>query len=306
MEDRKGSLWVGYELMGVTQLQVSDDRGFRFVYPSGQDRSSGTDAEVVRAVHYGRFEGFEDCLLIADKQGEVVWMDSTWTRRRTLQLADNVYCFAQDPDGGLWMGTRGSGIWHKGSYLRHDEEDEASLSNDDVYSLLFDRKGTLWAGTLGGGLCRASDWKAGSVRFDRFFQDSYGERRVRSLAQDSNGMIWAGTSHGVLIFDPEGIGEGEGAVIRLTCAVSSSREAAGRSFPNWAAALQSRRFLLRPKVTGICSSCTSTVAKVSATTWCKALEKTVRAGCGLPPSWAFRALTPKPTGSKKASSHPPA
>ncbi len=219
MEDRKGSLWVGYELMGVTQLQVSDDRGFRFVYPSGQDHSSGTDAEVVRAVHYGRFERFEgceDCLLIADKQGEVVWMDSTWTRRRTLQLADNVYCFAQDPDGGLWMGTRGSGIWHKGSYLRHDEEDGASLSNDDVYSLLFDRKGTLWAGTLGGGLCRASDWKAGSVRFDRFFQDSYGERRVRSLTQDSNGMIWAGTSHGVLIFDPEGIGEGEGAVIRLT------------------------------------------------------------------------------------------
>ena len=213
MEDRKGSLWIGYELMGVTQLHISDDTGFRFVYPSGQNHSLGTDAEVVRAVLY---DHFKDCLLIADKQSGVIWFDSTLTSRRTMQLADNAYCFAQDPEGGLWMGTRGSGIWYEGKYFRHNDEDEASLSNDDVYSLLFDRKGTLWAGTLGGGLCRAFDWKDGKVRFDRFFQNSYGERRIRSLAQDSNGLIWAGTSHGVMIFNPERMNGGEKEVFRLT------------------------------------------------------------------------------------------
>ena len=52
MEDRTGSLWLGYELMGITQLQVSEEKGFRFVYPSGNKQSLGKDAEAVRAVYY--------------------------------------------------------------------------------------------------------------------------------------------------------------------------------------------------------------------------------------------------------------
>ena len=213
MEDRTGSLWLGYELMGITQLQVSEEKGFQFVYPSGNKHSLGTEAEAVRAVYY---DEQADLLVIADKQHGVAWYDSTLTRRRVLRVDNNAYCIAQDPDGGLWLGTRGSGIWHEGSYLRQNPDDGSSLSNNDVYSIFFDRKETLWVGTLGGGLCRARDWRAEKVLFDRFFQEGYGVRRVRSLVQDANGMIWAGTSHGVMVFDPEHIDEGEDGIVRLT------------------------------------------------------------------------------------------
>ncbi len=213
IEDRSGSLWIGYELMGITQLQISDQTGFHFIYPSGQNHSIGTDAEVVRAVYYD--QGVNQ-LVIADKKRTVASVDSMLTRKRVLQLEDNAYCIAQDPDGEYWFGTRGSGIWHNGKYLQKDSEDKTSLSNDDVYCIFFDHKGTLWVGTLGGGLCRARDWRARRVEFDRFFQGSYGIRRVRVLAQDSNGMIWAGTSHGVLVFDPEKLDEQEQGVYAFT------------------------------------------------------------------------------------------
>ena len=213
MEDRTGSLWVGYEQMGITQLQIFDETGFRFVDPSVGERSSGTSAAVVRAVHYDKLA---DQFVIADKQRCVTWYDSALNKQRSLRVDDNVYCITQDPDGGYWLGTRGSGIWHEGRYLRHNPDDGSSLSNDDVYSIFFDREGTLWAGTLGGGLCRARDWRAEKVLFDRFFQEGYGVRRVRSLVQDDNGMIWAGTSHGVMVFDPEHLDDKEETVARLT------------------------------------------------------------------------------------------
>ena len=213
MEDRTGSLWIGYEQMGVTQLHISDETGFHFVYPSGGTHTLGTDAEVVRAVHD---DEQADLLVIADKQRGVAWYDSTLNRQRSLRVDDNAYCIAKDPDGGYWLGTRGSGIWHEGRYLRHSPIDDSSLSNNDVYSIFFDQEGTLWVGTLGGGLCRARDWRAEKVEFDHFFQDSYGVRRVRSLAQDANGIIWAGTSHGVMVFDPKRMDEGEDVIVRLT------------------------------------------------------------------------------------------
>ncbi len=200
LEDRSGSLWVGYELMGITQLRISDESGFSHIYPSGQGNASGNDADVVRAVYY---DHSADQLLIADRKRSVTWMDSHLNRSRVLHLDDNAYCITQDPDGELWIGTRGSGIWHNGAYLRNDPDDPTSLSSNDVYCLFFDRKGTLWIGTLGGGLCRVRDWRAGKLEFDRYFLEEYGLRRIRSLAQDSLGMIWAGTSHGVLVFDPE-------------------------------------------------------------------------------------------------------
>lgn len=213
MEDRLGALWVGYELMGVTQLQISDETGFHFLYPSGRGHTHGTDVEVVRAVHY---DSIADELLLADRKRSVSFIDSTLTKRHVLQLEDNAYCIAQDPDGEYWFGTRGSGIWHKGAYLQNDQKDSLSLSDNNVYSIFFDHEGTLWVGTLGGGLCRARDWRADEVVFDRFFQGGYGIRRIRSLAQDGNGMIWAGTSHGVLVFDPEKLDKKEECVISYT------------------------------------------------------------------------------------------
>ncbi len=213
LEDRSGSLWVGYEMMGITQLRIFDKTGFRYVYPSGEARSVGTDVEVVRAVYYDQVS---QQLMVADKKRSVVSVDSSLVRRGVMRLADNVYCFTHDPEGGLWMGTRGSGIWHEGRYLQYMSDDRTSLSNNDVYCLFFDNKGVLWVGTLGGGLCRARDWKADRVEFDRFFLGNYGIRRVRALAQDANGMIWAGTSHGVQVFDPEQLDKSEAGVIGLT------------------------------------------------------------------------------------------
>jgi len=166
MEDRTGSLWLGYELMGITQLQVSEEKGFQFVYPSGNKHSLGTEAEAVRAVYY---DEQADLLAIADKQHGVAWYDSALNKRRTLHMDDNVYCITQDPEGGFWLGTRGSGIWHEGRYLRHSTDDDSSLSDNDIYSVFFDRNETLWVGTLGGGLCRARDWRVEKVEFDRFF-----------------------------------------------------------------------------------------------------------------------------------------
>jgi len=77
------------------------------------------------------------------------------------------------------------------------------LASDDVYSLLRDRKGRMWVGTFGGGLDLALPDGKGGYIFRHFFNDSYGQKRIRMLVEDRNGWIGAATSDGVFIFRPE-------------------------------------------------------------------------------------------------------
>lgn len=112
---------------------------------------------------------------------------------------------AQDAHGLIWIGTENGISVYDGlnfSYLRHDPEDDASLSDNYVRALLPDTAGGMWVGTLGGGLNR---YVAETRRFERYPALESGglpSADVEALFQAADGMLWIGHGAGASRLDP--------------------------------------------------------------------------------------------------------
>ena len=133
------------------------------------------------------------------------------------------------PDGALWVGTEGAGLYRlqKGTWTNFDEPQ--GLRNPYVWSLAADSAGKIWAGTWGGGLFVQKDetfdfapglehflWPVPALLFvnDKLWVGTlagvlcyqngkfnlsgeiagqpFGD--VRAIAQDKSGRLWFGTA----------------------------------------------------------------------------------------------------------------
>jgi ligand-binding sensor domain-containing protein/signal transduction histidine kinase len=108
---------------------------------------------------------------------------------------DFIRAFAEDAEGGIWIGTDG-GV----SYLQSGEFRNFKRSTGLVYSsirvLVLDRTGTLWVATDGG---------VSRIRAGTFVTDGHLDRlrghRVWALHEDKDGGMWIGTQGaGVFLF----------------------------------------------------------------------------------------------------------
>lgn len=104
----------------------------------------------------------------------------------------NIYSVVEMPQGRMWIGTRGKGIYGIPGL---------DFKNKKVFCLKPDDRGRMWIGTFGEGLSVAIPRGEGyEVR--TFFADSVGLNEVRCLAIDRKGMLWGGTSGGLFCVDP--------------------------------------------------------------------------------------------------------
>ena len=138
------------------------------------------------------------------------------------------------PDGALWVGTEGAGLYRlqDGSWTNFDSAQ--SLRNPYVWSLAADSSGKVWAGTWGGGLFAQKadafdfapglgDFRApipallflgdelwigtttGVLRYKEGKSDGFTEIAgkpfgdVRAIAEDKSGALWFGTAGGGLV-----------------------------------------------------------------------------------------------------------
>ena len=107
--------------------------------------------------------------------------------------SDDFGRLAEGPDGSLWAGSRGTGLYRlrAGRWSVHRA---ASPAGNDVRALLFDREGTLWVGTLAG-LYRLRQGELSPVDTPEPLAGAY----VRTLHEDGSGNLWIGTlGHGLL------------------------------------------------------------------------------------------------------------
>ena len=100
-------------------------------------------------------------------------------------LEENVISIAQAPDGTVWFGTDGQGIFCLDPDTQEFRVPEITLSHPSVTSLFFDSRGRAWIGTYMGGLyCR--DGK----KVCHFLPNT----SCFSILEDRSGNIWAGMS----------------------------------------------------------------------------------------------------------------
>lgn len=138
--------------------------------------------------------------------------DGNLVKDKQFIFGADIYCFFEDEQQRIWMGSRKNGIYvavpESGKFriyhFKHSEKDKNSLSSDAVFSICRDMEGSVWVGTFGGGL-NVVEGSFPNLKFTHYRNglELYPEDkclRVRSLLCTSKGVMLAGTTDGLLTF----------------------------------------------------------------------------------------------------------
>lgn len=184
--DRRDGVWVSAEYGGVSHLQVMD-KGVVRIFPNGRENLDLSN--VVRMVKKQR----DGSVMVGTRDGCLYHYSADMAQMLVKSHFDsNIYIVVEMPQGRMWIGTRGKGIYGIPGL---------DFKNKKVFCLKPDDRGRMWIGTFGEGLSVAIPRGEGyEVR--TFFADSVGLNEVRCLAIDRKGMLWGGTSGGLFCVDP--------------------------------------------------------------------------------------------------------
>lgn len=132
---------------------------------------------------------------------------------KAISFSRNIYCFTEDEQGNIWMGSKWDGIIRlspkrDGSFqIRnyvHKEEDPYSLSNNSVYCIYQDSKKRMWIATHGGGINLLQETANGKIRFlhngnllKGYSKDKFNKVRV---IKEVNNALLVGTTEGLITF----------------------------------------------------------------------------------------------------------
>lgn len=218
LTDRKGITWIGagdglyaYDGTTFTYYKPSRDENGRNVRSLFEDYEGnlwlGTFSGLYRfrgpgfsayGVHDGLFNTFiygiyrdrKNLLWVGTSSGGAYTYDGAqfkqYARREGLP-ADQVNCFLEDENGGLWIGGVGALAYYNGSAFT-TYTTANGLANDSVNCLLRDKKGRIWIG---------SNHVLSVFENNRFTHYNLPPSRqsvgIFCLAEDSDGSICVGT-----------------------------------------------------------------------------------------------------------------
>jgi ligand-binding sensor domain-containing protein/signal transduction histidine kinase len=115
-----------------------------------------------------------------------------------------VSAFAEDRNGGVWMGFWGGGlVRYEGGKFTHFNSSDGSPAGI-VWALLVDSRGRLWIGSGGGGLGIVEN--PGSAQLQvRAYKTANGlaSNTIYCMVEDKAGRIYAGTAKGVDRLNPK-------------------------------------------------------------------------------------------------------
>jgi ligand-binding sensor domain-containing protein len=189
MPDRYGNLWIRLE--GSTLLRYRD----------GVFDRPGADASLRARITAMSQANQGDLLISVMERGTMVYNGGSFKMiaEGSALPRSPVLAVAQTPDGSVWAGTRGAGLFRfrEGRAIPVTE----NLPDLKVNCLLTDAEGNLWAGTDEG----IAKWD-GSKLTAGGMQNSLGRVQVLAMARDRDRNIWAGTdSRGLLRLNDRGV-----------------------------------------------------------------------------------------------------
>ncbi len=126
--------------------------------------------------------------------------------KRSFTLVDevkSVKCFAQQPGGGLWFGTKYNGLicYENGNFSDYSSGDKGTtLSAEEITALRFANDSILYIGTTYG--LNSLNLRSG-VFASWFEKDGLSGNRICGIETDDQGNIWCSTTNGLSRFSPE-------------------------------------------------------------------------------------------------------
>lgn len=126
----------------------------------------------------------------------------------------SVYCFLEDHEGNIWIGTKENGIYllkkkspdsYSVQQFTHQPNMPYSLSGNSVYSIFQDSHKRIWIGCYGGGINLLTCNKNGKTEFIhsdnelKNYPTGYASK-VRHISEAPGGVLLIGTTNGLLTF----------------------------------------------------------------------------------------------------------
>ncbi len=200
-EDRAGNLWFGTVGGGLNRFDPKTGKFKAYLHDPANPHSLSHN--TVLGLHIDRqgtlWAGTEDGLDAFDERSQSfrVYSAGRPEGNRYRSIAD-------DPVGGLWLGTLSSGLQHfdpaTGQFKFYlNSPKPGSLSNNSVNSVNVDRAGRLWVATTTG--LNLLDPKTQTFRvYDE--NDGLPNSNVNTILEDGQGNLWISTNNGLSQFDP--------------------------------------------------------------------------------------------------------
>ncbi|MBN2198947.1 MAG: diguanylate cyclase [Candidatus Aminicenantes bacterium] len=212
IKDRRGSVWVGTEGMGIDRLDPGA-KTFRH-YRYDPDDSGSLSSNEVRYL----LEGRDGSIWVATLGGGVNRFDRATGRfvryvhdpnDESSLSVNRTYSLCEDREGFLWVATWGGGVSRldpatgRCVHYRHNPADPTSLSDNSVLSVMEDRAGNIWVGTRGAGLCRLAPQDREKGKFLTISEnDGLPNNQIYSVLEDEAGCLWLTSNRGLSRLDP--------------------------------------------------------------------------------------------------------
>ncbi|MBK0026715.1 diguanylate cyclase [Stenotrophomonas sp. S48] len=183
-EDAEGSIWVGAN-GGLYRLRET-------LFSSYTERD-GLSGDYVRTV----FEDRDRRLWVGSASGLDVQTDDGHFRAMPLHnrggKAPSVLSLAQGPDGDLWVGTFGDGVYRLDAQgqLRHNYDAADGMPGGNIRAISVGADGVVWAGTQKG----VVSIEGSRVQVSRVPGMPSG--LITALEHDHQGNLWIGTIEGI-------------------------------------------------------------------------------------------------------------
>lgn len=194
--DRSGCLWLCMG-DGVYCCRELKDLNTEFVKLEPSDNQEWSN--YVRHISYIG----NDQLTVSTRANKTyIYNTQTQKSALSLQTYSCVYCYAIDPQGKAWIGTKGDGIYIDGiRYSKYEKEHYAP--SDKFYDVAFDKMGRAWIATWGDGLLLTQQ-KANAKRnrvFKSFLTENGKEAQIHDLLMDKKERLWICTNNGIVMVD---------------------------------------------------------------------------------------------------------
>jgi len=186
-EDHEGNLWLGISDGVLAQLRPQYFALLTSAHGLPAGSATCLMADLSGRVYVGMDSG--GLYVSIGDHFEKVNDDTKWLGQ------DLVSSACTQPDGSLWAGTTGSGLYHikDGRTVLYSTAN--GLSDDAVLAVCADSQGAVWAGTRAGILHRIADGKVSS--FTR--ADGLPGSPITALLPTSDGQLWVGTETGTVL-----------------------------------------------------------------------------------------------------------
>ncbi len=146
--------------------------------------------------------GGENTIYCATRKGMAYTGDggSTWEIRAEGLTATELYCVARLPDGTLFCGIYGEGVFRSTDQGLHWQQSGQELAGTNINALITSGQNTVYAGLYGyGGIYRSTDRGSTWTRIDNGLRN----RGVNDLAFAPAGNLLCGSSHWIYMLDPD-------------------------------------------------------------------------------------------------------